>query len=137
MTKRSPTAKASKIDGVASLVNDKNTQHAEDQASVFLAKVGAFTYPTFFTASFDYFATGEGMTIGIVMGTAQNAEAVKSLVHEHFGTYYGAGAEVWPRLHLPPGRAGLVPEAVQRMISDPTQVIGSFFYASRYHLNHS
>ncbi len=104
---------------------------------MYLSEVDGFTYPTFYTASFDYFATGEGVTIGIVMGYAQSADEIRAMVNEHFGAYYGAGAEVWSKLHLPPGRSALIPEAIRVVVSDPEMVIGNFFYASRYHLNQS
>ena len=47
-----------------------SVDHPESGVSVYPSEIDGFSYPTFYTASFDYFATGEGMTIGIVMGYA-------------------------------------------------------------------
>lgn len=104
---------------------------------VSLSEAREFDYPTFFTSIFDYFATGEGSSIGIVMGYVQSPEQLNRMVLEHFGPYYASGAELWPRLHLPPTVKKLIPVAIRTVISDPTQVIGNFYYTSRFHLNQS
>lgn len=136
MKKSSDPAEAIPVD-VPSTVVKADTDHRGVDISVYLSEVDGFNYPTFYTASFDYFATGEGMTIGIVMGYAQSADEIRRMVNEHFGAYYGAGAEVWSKLQIPPGRSALVPEAVLKVVSDPELVIGNFFYTSKYHLNQS
>lgn len=102
-----------------------------------LPEVDGFSYPTFFTASFDYFATGEGQTIGVVMGYAQSEEAIKSTIAEHFGSYFASGADIWPKLHLPPDLEALIPAAIRKVIAEPSLVLGNFRYSSTYHLNQS
>lgn len=136
MKKPTDPAEATQVDDQPAVVKTY-VDHPEVDVSVYPSEIDGFGYPTFYTASFDYFATGEGMTIGIVMGYAQSADQIRAMVNEHFGAYYGAGAEVWPKLQIPPGRSALVPEAVLRVVSDPEMVIGNFFYTSKYHLNQS
>ena len=136
MKKPADPAEATKVADHSPVVKT-SVDHPESEVSVYPSEIDGFSYPTFYTASFDYFATGEGMTIGIVMGYAQSADQIRSMVNEHFGSYYGAGAEVWPKLHIPPGRSALVPEAVLKVVSEPERVFGNFFYASKYHLNQS
>lgn len=123
---------------LSDLVEATARRRRDELAFVSLAETGGFDYPTFFTCTFDYFATGEGQTIGIVMGYAHSQEHLSRMVTDQFGTYYASGAEVWPRLHLPPSSArSLIPEAIRAVISDPSQVVGNFYYASTYHLNQS
>lgn len=122
---------------LSDIIESTGRQRREEFGFVSLIEAGGFDYPTFFTATFDYFATGEGLTIGIVMGHAHSAARLTELVTENFGTYYASGAELWPRLQLPPNATSLVPDAIRAVIADPTQVIGNFFYASTYHLNQS
>jgi len=137
MKKSSKTAKTIEVDNLADVIKAVENRRKADLGFVSLPEVEGFDYPTFFTASFDYFATGEGMTVGIVMGYAHSAEKLTTLVNEHFGEYYAAGAEVWSKLHLPSDVAGLVPDAIRKVIADPAQVIGNFLYSSTYHLNQS
>ena len=122
---------------LSDIIEATSRRRQEDLGFVALTDAAGFDYPTFFTATFDYFATGEGHTIGIVMGYAQTATQLNELVIEHFGSYYASGAELWPQLQLPPNAKSLIPDAIQAVISDPTQVIGNFYYASTYHLNQS
>ena len=122
---------------LSDIIESTERRRQEEFGFVSLIEAGGFDYPTFFTATFDYFATGEGLTIGIVMGHAHSAARLTELVTENFGTYYASGAELWPRLQLPPNATSLVPDAIRAVIADPTQVIGNFFYASTYHLNQS
>ena len=100
-----------------------------------LSEVDGFSYPTFFTASYFYAATGEGQTIGIVMGHMSSAAELRAMVSEGFGAYYVMGAEIWPRLQAPPERESLVPDAVQAIIDDPAQVFGNFYFTSSFHIN--
>lgn len=109
----------------------------QDLGCVSLAEAEGFDYPTFFTCTFDHFATGEGQSIGILMGYAHSAEQLIGMVTDHFGSYYAGGAEIWPRLHLPPSVQSLIPEAIQAVIAEPARVIGNFYYVSTYHLNQS
>lgn len=122
---------------LSDIVEATARRRKEDLGFVSLTEAGGFDYPTFFTASFDYFATGEGHTVGIVMGYAPSAAQLNELVVEHFGSYYASGAEVWPQLQLPPDAGSLVPDAIRAVISDPSQVFGHFYFASTYHLNQS
>ncbi len=122
---------------LSDIVEATERRRRADFGFVSLTEAGEFDYPTFFTAVFDYFATGEGQTIGIVMGYAPSAARLSELVIENFGTYYASGAELWAQLKLPPGAKSLVPDAIRAVIDDPTQVIGNFYFASTYHLNQS
>ncbi len=102
-----------------------------------LPELGGFSYPTFFTARLNYFATGEGQTIGILMGYVHSEESIRSIIVEHFGSYYASGADIWPKLHLPTDAEALVPAAIRKVIAEPGLVIGNFRYSSIYHLNQS
>lgn len=103
--------------------------------SVVLTEVDTFSYPTFFTATFDYFATGEGHTVGVVMAYARSAAELRAIVNRHFETYYAKGATIWPRLIAPPEARIFLPEAVIALADEPSQAIGDFFYASTYRRN--
>jgi len=100
-----------------------------------LTEVESFSFPTLFTAVFDYFATGEGQTIGILLGQAESAAELRVAVLETFNPYFGQGAQIWPELRVPLEKNSLVPDAVRTIVADPTQITGRFRYASLWHLN--
>ena len=108
-----------------------------DLGCVSLAEAEGFDCPTFFTAAFNYFATGEGHTMGVVMGYAHSATQLNENVVEDFGAYHSAGAEIWPQLLIPPEGKSLIPDLIRTVISDPSQVVGNFHFFSTYHLNQS
>lgn len=137
MTNVSGKATTEETYALSDIVEAASRQRREDLGFVTLNEAAGFDFPTFFTAAFDYFATGEGHTVGIVMGYAPSAAQLNELVLEHFGGYYASGAEVWPQLQLPPNAGSMVPDAIRAVISDPSQVIGHFYFASTYHLNQS
>ncbi len=137
MKKTSRPSEPVEVAALSDVIKAAEDRRKADLGYVELTEVDGFDFPTFFTAVFDYYATGEGMTIGIVMGYAPRAEDLRARVNEHFGAYYAAGAEIWPKLHAPPRFERLIPDAIRGVISDPAQVIGNFFYVSTYHLNQS
>lgn len=118
-------------------MNHPKAPNSTQENPVELAEIDAFCFPTLFTAVFDYFATGEGMTVGIIMGYAQSAADLRKQVLDSFNPYYAQGADVWPNLRNPPGKQSLVPDAVRQFVADPTQVGGNFRYAGLFHLNRS
>lgn len=117
----------------------KNGQaaHSEPTHPAGLEEVESFRFPTFFTAVVDYFAIGEGRTIALIMGYAHSAAELRTVVLDHFNPYFAPGAGIWPNLGVAPEHESLVPEAVRKIIADPTKVIGNFHYASLWHLNQS
>ena len=119
-------------------MENKSHQRRQQELGFFdLDDVESFAYPTFFTARFDHFATGEGRTIGIVLGYVRSATELKSMIEDYCHPYYAMGAEIWPQLQIPPGAAELVPDAIKAIIAEPSRVIGSFYFRSTYHLNRS
>lgn len=137
MTTTSGKTEVEEARQLSDIIDAASRQRREDAGCVSLAEAEGFDYPTFFTCTFYYFATGEGQSIGIVMGYAHSAAQLRSVVIDEFGSYYASGAELWPRLHLAADVRSLIPDAIRAVIADPTQVIGNFHYSSRFHLNQS
>ncbi|TAM22854.1 MAG: hypothetical protein EPN60_16215 [Nevskiaceae bacterium] len=113
------------------------TPHSTPTRAYELAEVDTFRFPTFFTAVFDYSATGEGRTVGLMMGYAHGATDLRAMVLDRFNPYFGQGAEIWPNLRVPPENESLVPDAVRKIIADPAQILGNFHFAGFWHLNQS
>lgn len=137
MTKTPMNGPTLESHALSDIIDATARSRRQDLGCVSLAEAEGFDYPTFFTCTFDYFATGEGQSIGILMGYAHSADQVNSMVTDHFGGYYASGAEIWPRLHLPPSVQSLIPEAIRAVIAEPARVIGNLYYMSTYHLNQS
>lgn len=100
----------------------------------------ALRYPTFFTASMEYFATGEGLTMGVLMAKAASYEDLVKRVGKAFGSYYAQGAEVveglkagaTPSTMLPPAVVNIIERHSSGELSTP-----AFEYEARFHLNRS
>lgn len=137
MTNTSDKAEIEEAHPLSDIIDAAARRQREDAGCVSLAEAEGFDYPTFFTCTFNYFATGEGQSIGVVMGYAHSAEQLRGVVTDEFGSYYASGAELWPRLHLASDVRSLIPDAIRKVIADPAQVIGNFHYSSRFHLNQS
>lgn len=93
------------------------------------------TFPSWFTVTFDYCASGEGRTIGIFMGYEHDAARLASRLGARFDPYFLQGAEVWPSLFVPPELEGFVPAAVLGFVSRPESISGDFWYEGVFHLN--
>ena len=68
---------------------------SEIASSVPLEDVEKLDFPCFFTATFDYFATGEGVTVAVFMGHATSALELRSTLEQQFGAYFIRGAQIW------------------------------------------
>lgn len=108
-----------------------------EQEFIDLEEVERLSYPTYFTAMYEYFGTGEGTTIGIVLGRAYKASDLKRMVNEYFKPYFAAGAQIWPRLLVPTRCKALIPDAVTALIDNPSRAGASFLYSSTFHINYA
>lgn len=94
-------------------------------------------FPTRFTAAIDYFATGEGISVWIVMAFASSADDLRAAVLSHCDVYFADGARVWPRLVVPDVLQNFVPTAVAEVCQLPDGKVGRFEFAGRFHRNMS
>lgn len=99
----------------------------------------AAKYPTPFTAFFNYYATGEGATYGIMMGSASKADDIRRAINEHFGPYFGQGTDVVLGLKLLPGYKDLVPSMTRKIIGEITsgERLAMFHFYAVQHTNYS
>lgn len=73
-------------------------------------------YPTFFTATFEYSATGEGVTIGVSMHHANSYQHLRECIERDFGPHFGPWVEVALGLVILPIIQGMLPSSVVKMI---------------------
>lgn len=96
-----------------------------------------FQYPTYFTAVSHYVATGEGITVHLLMAYAHDSSALGRLVDEHIEPYFSSHAEYFPNLVLPEELSELMPPTIKRFIDNPESVRGNLIYFAKFHLNRS
>ena len=98
-------------------------------------------YPTFFTATFDHGATGEGRTMGLTMRYAHSFRHLRDLIQEDFGGYFAGGAQVALGLVVSPGALVLLSKAALEMIDvlngDTPGSPFNFRYTAQIHQNYS
>ena len=135
--KKSSSKETLESHGLSDVIECAEDRLKKEPSRFTLPELGGFSCPTFFTARFNYLATGEGQTIGILMGYAHSEESIRSKIVEQFGSYYASGADIWPKLHLPTDAEALIPAAIRKVIAEPSLVIGDFRYSCTYHLNQS
>lgn len=80
--------------------------------------IEAASFPTFFTAYFSYFATGEGMTNGITLGHALSVEDIREAINSSFGAFYRLDAQVFLDVDVRREYEDLIPRAVQHTIAE-------------------
>lgn len=102
-----------------------------------LMDIDQFTYPTYFTVVGHYMATGEGVTVHLLMGYADDAAALRRQVDDHIESYFSAYAEFFPSLVLLDELQDLVPPKIRGFIENPNSIHGSLLYFAKYHLNRS
>lgn len=114
-------------------------QRKTEEGYFYMDEVDGFTYPTFFTAAFDYGATGEGMTTGITISLASNAAQLRTLIDEEFGPYFRPCVQVWPMLVIPPKFGSLLSEWIRNVIEKYPEgrFPGYLKYTSLCHVNMS
>lgn len=100
-------------------------------------EVEQFEFPTYFTVVSHYEATGEGVTVQILMAYAHNANSLNRLVDEHIESYFSSHAEYFPSLVLPEELRDLVPPKIKGVIDEPNSIRGNLIYFAKYHLNRS
>lgn len=103
--------------------------------SVALIDVDEFAFPTYFTAVSHYMATGEGVTVHLLMGYAHDVAGLRQQVNDHIESYFSSHAEYFPSLVLPEGLESLVPLRIKSFVDDPHSIRGDLIYFSKYHLN--
>lgn len=102
-----------------------------------LSDIDTFAFPTYFTAVSHYAATGEGVTLAVLMAYAQNAESLRQQVTDHIEHYFASHAEYYPSLVVPNEIEELVPAKVKTFAAAPNLIAGNFIYYFKYHLNRS
>lgn len=106
----------------------------ETSVTVPLEDVEKLDFPCYFTATFDYFATGEGVTVAVFMGHATSALELRSTLEQQFGAYFNRGAQIWQGLQVPESIEAYVPDAVKQLCSEKRNV-GNFRFFSSFHMN--
>lgn len=100
--------------------------------------IDELVFPGYFTASFDYRATGEGRTVGIFMGFCTSADELRSELTQKFGSYFTTGAKIWQGLQVPAEIEHFISEAVKSKCAEAQKgEVGNFAYFSIFHLNRS
>lgn len=101
---------------------EKETQARKKELKLLdWTELASVHYPTYFTATFTYFATGEGLSYGVAMGVAYSIENIRQAVIEHFGEFHGRNAEIALGLVLLPTCKELVPKATRQLIREIKQ----------------
>lgn len=97
--------------------------------------VDQLAFPTYFTMVGHYYATGEGLTVHLLMGHAWDAAALRQQVDRHVEPYFSSRAEYFSGLVLPKDLEDLVPPRIKGFVDDPESIRGSLIYFSKFHLN--
>lgn len=100
-----------------------------------LLDVGDFPFPTYFTVVSHYGATGEGITVSVLMSFAHDADDLRQQVADHIEPYFASKAEYFPQLMALGDTEDLIPPRVKSFIHAPDSIDCDFSYFGRFHLN--
>src|ERR1051326_3891 len=73
-------------------------------------------FPGYFTVTFDYFATGEGITRGILMCYSADIRDLRFAADRDFDEFFAHGAEIRLGCLAPASHADLVPAGIQQKL---------------------
>lgn len=114
---------------------DGMTYQAEPPTAVAFDAVDELQYPCFFTMSMKYGATGEGITLAILMAYANSGRDLREQVRLHIQDYFSSGGRFYSGLVVPDGFEDLLPKRVKKYVAAPETIQGNFEFFCRYHLN--
>lgn len=96
------------------------------------------SFPMRYTAVFQYFATGEGMTHGLAIGHAVSEDDLRRELIQAWGDYFCKGAHVRSGWKPPRGYEKLLPVAAKQAIERVSEVLpGRLAFAATLHVNHA
>lgn len=99
-----------------------------------LDQAARLPFPCMVCAHFDYFATGEGRTLGILIRRFEDHQQLREAAIDEWGEYFSHGVYVQAWSAPPPGFEGFIPPDVASMLADPGTV-HAVQYASKLHYN--
>lgn len=98
-----------------------------------LADAEKLTYPCVASAFLDYFATGEGHTMGMLVMTANTVSDLRSAAINKWGEYFAQFVEVRSWQGVPKGYEWIYPGAVEKLLNHAYR--SSFEFTSTMHFN--
>lgn len=101
-----------------------------------VSHAGSIEYPAAVYACFDYFATGEGRTIGLLVMTATSEQDLLFALRQDFGEYYSIGVKVgiWTGA-LPQGFESVDPRPALEALDELFVERPRHRYVAKFHYN--
>ena len=101
------------------------------------SELSQLMYPGFVTAFLDYFATGEGLTRGILIARAYSEAGFRLILKDAWDEYYLPCCEFRNGLDPLPSYRSLIPPKIKEILENKTDVPAGFSFKSVIHLNYS
>lgn len=100
-----------------------------------LADAPSLEYPCTAYACFDYFATGEGRTLGLIVMRARSSDDLTRKVAQEFGEFYALGVTVGCWRGTPRGFEPLDPRIALDALKDLFVESPTYCYSAKLHYN--
>ena len=84
-----------------------------------------------YTAKLDYYATGEGRTLMILIGDYRNIDEVKEAFSRHFDPYFTMGAEIIEGIDIS-GFESIIPANIIEAFNEGKEY---YNYYTAFHMN--
>lgn len=114
-------------------ISDQSPRQNRKHALVKYADFEQLTFPSYVTASLEYYATGEGVTRGIYMLYAMSADELRESLIKLWGEYFVIGCEAANGLIVIPGYEETIPASVHRIL-EGTSRQGHMPHAFSFHV---
>lgn len=105
------------------------------EISVPLTDAISLEYPCTAYACFDYSATGEGRTLGLIVMSARSSEDLTRKVIQEFGEFYAGGVTVGYWRGTPLGFEPLDPRIALKALEELFVVSPAYCYSAKLHYN--
>lgn len=111
------------------------TENADGDGLVSVEEVDTLEYPCIASAFLDYYATGEGRTIGVIVMQADDGEAIRAAVRDEWDPYFEVDVRIRPWRGLPAGFDALDPGPALALLDEQFASRPSFRYSATLHFN--
>ena len=101
------------------------------------SELSQLKYPGYVTAFLDYFATGEGITRGILIAHAYSEAGFRLILKDAWDEYFFLSCEFRNGIDPLPSYRSLIPSKIKEIIKNKEAVPAGFSFKSVIHLNYS
>lgn len=121
--------------GASAMTSNEKANVAPDAALLSLEGESSLDFPCIACAYFEYYATGEGRTLGLLVMHASSVEELRYAIRRDFGDYFFPGVKVCRWSGVPQGFEALDPRGAIEALDQMFEERPSYQFSAKLHYN--